>query len=98
MTEGYRWADSLAVGNEEMDREHEYQISLVESLGAGLSDFGATPRACRKTLDALVDFTSVHFMAEEILESRSDPQPQGPGWEGVPLVRRAGMDDRYLLY
>jgi hemerythrin len=59
------WGGDLGVGVDEIDAEHELQIGLVRALEAQL---GPGPREeAGKLLEQLLDYTRVHFLAEELM-------------------------------
>jgi len=60
------WDEGIATGIESVDTEHRLQVSLVNALEELLRRQDDLPLA-EKTLAQLVDFTSVHFLSEELM-------------------------------
>jgi len=59
------WGGDLGVGVQEIDAEHELQIGLVRALDTTL---GAGSREeSGRLLEQLLDYTRVHFSAEELM-------------------------------
>jgi len=59
------WGSDLVVGEREMDVEHELQVGLVRALDRALG-VGSREESGR-VLEQLLDYTRVHFAAEELL-------------------------------
>ena len=60
------WDDSLSVGIQEIDEQHQVLVGLVNELHeAILLQHG--DRLCHDILERLVDYTRVHFAVEEAL-------------------------------
>ncbi|HVP66399.1 MAG TPA: bacteriohemerythrin [Anaeromyxobacteraceae bacterium] len=59
------WGKDLVVGEREMDVEHELQVGLVRALDGALAS-GSRDES-RRVLEQLLDYTRVHFAAEELL-------------------------------
>jgi len=60
------WDEGLGTGIASIDQEHRLQVSLVNALEEVLRQ-GKDRALGAKTLQQLVDFTSVHFHAEELM-------------------------------
>lgn len=60
------WAASLTVGNEAMDMEHRIQVSLIQAMEEAVRA-GETDGRTQKIVTQLYDFTSAHFLAENLL-------------------------------
>jgi hemerythrin-like metal-binding protein len=60
------WDEGLDTGIADVDAEHRLQVSLVNALEAVLRQ-GKDQALAEKTLQQLVDFTSVHFLSEELM-------------------------------
>jgi len=60
------WDEAIGTGVESMDTEHRLQVSLVNALEE-LVRQNTDPALVAKTLTQLVDFTSVHFLSEELM-------------------------------
>ena len=60
------WDESIGTGVESMDTEHRLQVSLVNALEE-LVRQNTDASLVTKTLTQLVDFTSVHFLSEELM-------------------------------
>ncbi|MFH1139936.1 MAG: bacteriohemerythrin [Pseudomonadota bacterium] len=58
------WTDALSVGVRELDAQHQELIRLVNVLYSALGS-GQGRQALKETLDGLVQYTKVHFAAEE---------------------------------
>ncbi|HTT70846.1 MAG TPA: hemerythrin family protein [Anaeromyxobacteraceae bacterium] len=61
-----RWDELASTGVDSMDAEHRLQVSLVKALEE-LVQQGADPAVLERTVSQLVDFTSVHFLSEELM-------------------------------
>jgi len=61
-----RWDELASTGVDSMDAEHRLQVSLVNALEE-LVQQGADPAVLERTVSQLVDFTSVHFLSEELM-------------------------------
>jgi hemerythrin-like metal-binding protein len=60
------WDEGIGTGVPSIDTEHRLQVSLVNALDELLRR-RTEPELVRKTLGQLVDFTSVHFLSEELM-------------------------------
>jgi hemerythrin len=60
------WDEAIGTGVESMDSEHRLQVSLVNALEE-LVRQDTDGALVAKTLTQLVDFTSVHFLSEELM-------------------------------
>ncbi len=60
------WDEAIGTGVESMDTEHRLQVSLVNALEE-LVRQSTDATLVSKTLAQLVDFTSVHFLSEELM-------------------------------
>jgi hemerythrin-like metal-binding protein len=60
------WDESIGTGISSIDQEHLLQVSLVNALEEVLRQ-GRDRALAGKTLQQLVDFTSVHFHSEELM-------------------------------
>jgi hemerythrin len=60
------WDESLGTGVDSMDAEHQLQASLIHTLGE-LLRHGSDASLASRTLAQLADFTSVHFLSEELM-------------------------------
>ena len=49
-----------------LDAEHALQIDLVEALGRAVAE-GKSPEVAGEILEKLLDYTRVHFLAEELM-------------------------------
>lgn len=61
----HHWVHELALGVESIDKEHERQVELVDALTDAIEG-GRGAEAAHLVLDELVEFTSIHFMSEEL--------------------------------
>lgn len=59
------WNGDLGVGVDEIDAEHELQIGLVRTLEGRLGR--ASREEAGRLLDQLLDYSRVHFAAEELM-------------------------------
>lgn len=60
------WDEGIGTGVDSMDTEHRLQVSLVNALEEALRS-GPESALANRTLQQLVDFTSVHFHSEELM-------------------------------
>jgi len=60
------WDEGLGTGVDTMDTEHRLQVSLVNAMEDAIRS-GSDPALAARTLQQLVDFTSVHFHSEELM-------------------------------
>jgi hemerythrin-like metal-binding protein len=60
------WADGLDVGVEAIDSEHRLQIDLLGALESALRE-GRAQEAAGEILQKLLDYTNVHFLAEDLM-------------------------------
>ena len=60
------WDASLTVGNKAMDMEHRIQVSLIQAL-EGAVRAGETDGRLGQIVTQLYDYTSAHFLAENLL-------------------------------
>jgi hemerythrin len=66
MTQKRAWDEGLGTGVDSMDAEHRLQVSLINAVEE-LVRQGRDAELLGKTLQQLVDFTSVHFLSEELM-------------------------------
>ena len=59
-----QWNDSLSIGVELIDEQHKTWIEHYNALAAAI-ETRQGPRQIAETLDFLVDYTTLHFGAEE---------------------------------
>jgi hemerythrin-like metal-binding protein len=64
--EGRTWREGLATGIETVDAEHQLQVTLLDEI-AELLRRGADAELTRRAVAQLLDFTSVHFLSEELM-------------------------------
>jgi len=82
------WDEGIGTGIESVDTEHRLQVSLINALEELLRRQDDLPLA-EKTLAQLVDFTSVHFLSEELMmRLYSYPQHDAHCAEHARLVDR----------
>jgi len=60
------WNEDIAVGVASIDAEHRLQVGLVSALEE-LVRQGRDAEMIARTMAQLVDFTSVHFLSEELM-------------------------------
>jgi hemerythrin len=60
------WDDGITTGIASIDSEHRLQVSLVNALEEVLRQ-GTDRALAERTVQQLVDFTSVHFRSEELM-------------------------------
>jgi hemerythrin len=71
------WDDSLAVGIDVIDSQHQTWIARYNSVVDAIGSAGATASVV-STLDFLLDYTSYHFTTEEgIMRSAGYPEFEG---------------------
>ena len=58
------WSDAFSVGNIDLDHDHKRLFSLFNDLALAMKD-GKTKQAISPILDALIEYTAVHFKREE---------------------------------
>lgn len=56
----------LGLGSPSIDAEHALQIDLVEALGRSVAE-GKSREVADEILEKLLDYTRVHFLAEELM-------------------------------
>lgn len=66
-----KWTLALSVGISKFDAEHRRMVDLVNAVHDAESG-GTTPVDLRERLDALVEYTQVHFANEERAMQRHD--------------------------
>jgi hemerythrin len=59
------WSGELGVGVDEIDAEHELQVGLVRALEGQLGR--ASREEAGRLLEQLLDYSRVHFAAEELM-------------------------------
>lgn len=73
MAEAHTWNERLDLGNEAMDHEHHLQIGLVSAFVDAVEK--GHPGMARRVVEQLLEFSSVHFGAEDLLmENASYPE------------------------
>jgi hemerythrin len=66
MSNKFDWSDEYSVGIEEIDEQHKTLFLLINRLDQAILDRkGST--VCGGILDALVDYTHIHFSQEQTL-------------------------------
>ena len=60
------WSDELSVGIEEIDRQHQALVDILNELHNGIVQKRGS-EACRTILGELIEYTRVHFTVEESL-------------------------------
>jgi len=69
----FNWNDSLSVHNHKMDNQHKQLINYIDNFYT-VADSGDL-KACVKSFDNIVSFTTYHFRDEErMLEKANYPQ------------------------
>ena len=58
------WNDAFSVGNSDLDQDHKHLFKLFNDLSQAMKE-GKTKQAITPILDALIDYTAVHFKREE---------------------------------
>ncbi|HUK66095.1 MAG TPA: bacteriohemerythrin [Anaeromyxobacteraceae bacterium] len=85
-----RFEEGLHTGVDSMDAEHRLQVSLVNALEE-LVEQGSDAAQVQRTLSQLVDFTSVHFLSEELMmRLYAYPQLEAHKLEHERLTERVG--------
>ncbi|MGL1901406.1 MAG: bacteriohemerythrin [Fibrobacterales bacterium] len=59
-----KWEDSLSVGVDEFDSDHQVLIGMINDLNLAMSE-GKSKDALGKIIDGLLDYTEYHFGNEE---------------------------------
>ena len=59
-----KWSEDYTVGVDDLDRQHERLIELINELDEVIQQ-GRHFRHCSPVLDGLIEYTMVHFSAEE---------------------------------
>ncbi|MGL1933955.1 MAG: bacteriohemerythrin [Fibrobacterales bacterium] len=59
-----RWEDSLSVGVDEFDSDHQVLIGMINDLNLAMSE-GKSKEVLGKIIDGLIDYTEYHFGNEE---------------------------------
>ncbi len=67
------WDDELGVGDEELDREHHLQLTLVAALTNALQQ--GRPAVARRVADQLHGYSAAHFAGEELLMEAASYAP-----------------------
>ncbi len=60
------WSERLNTGHGEMDAEHELQIELIDALHEAV-ERGADMDDLQDILEKLTDYTTAHFLGEQLL-------------------------------
>ncbi len=82
------WFEGIATGVQTMDTEHRVQVSLINAFEVLIRDKDKGGFA-EKTIAQLADFTSMHFLSEELLMRRRDyPQLEAHKAEHTRLLKR----------
>ena len=86
MSEISLWKEQYKIGNEEIDSQHEELFRKIENLVsiARSGDFDNKKKECYKLIDFLVEYTGMHFEAEE----RIQREMQYVGYEQHVWVHR----------
>ncbi len=58
------WNDSFSVGHQDIDQDHQRLFQLFNELSGAMQE-GRTQSVISTILDALIDYTAVHFRREE---------------------------------
>ena len=67
------WDDELGVGDEELDREHHLQLTLVGALTSALQQ--GRPTVARRVAEQLHGYSAAHFAGEELLMEAASYAP-----------------------
>jgi hemerythrin len=82
------WDEAIATGIPSLDQEHQLQVGLLNALEQVLRQ-GTDRALAEKTLQQLVDFTSVHFHSEELMmRLYSYPQHDAHALEHARLMEQ----------
>ena len=65
----YRWDDSLAIGVEKIDEQHQQLFIALNSLIDAI-EMGKGAEELKKALDFLVNYTATHFADEEVIQKQ----------------------------
>lgn len=87
--------DFAGLGVEAMDTEHRMQLGMLEALCSALGE-GRDRGEIAEILDGVLDYTHVHFMAEELLmRTHAYPEARSHRRGHVELVDAlAGLRER----
>jgi hemerythrin len=66
------WSSELALGIDEIDRQHQELVRLTNALHDALSQPQVQRDAVGEVLEGLVEYTHNHFIVEEVLFQRYD--------------------------
>jgi hemerythrin len=93
------WDEGLGTGIGSIDAEHRLQVSLLKALEEVLRQ-GKDRALAERTLQQLVDFTAVHFRAEELMmrlyaypQQEAHALEHGRLLEQVEAVQRSARGD-----
>ena len=85
----FTWSDSYSVNAPGIDAQHQKLFVLINSLHAAMIQ-GKGREVLAQILDGLVDYTKVHFAAEEMmLEKFNYPDLQAHQAEHDVFIRKA---------
>jgi hemerythrin len=86
----FTWKDEYCVHNAEIDTQHKKLVALLNSLHEGMMA-GKSQQQLEHLLGELVQYTVVHFAAEERLMQRSNyPEYKGHKQIHEDLTRQVG--------
>jgi hemerythrin len=60
----FEWNSSMAIGNEDIDNDHKYLISLIRTIDAAIKCH-IQANVLGKFVELLLIYTSVHFVREQ---------------------------------
>jgi len=85
----FTWSDSYSVNAPGIDAQHQKLFDLINSLHVAMIQ-GKGKEVLEQILDGLVDYTKVHFAAEELLlEKINYPDLQAHVAEHDAFIRKA---------
>ena len=60
----FEWNSSMAIGNEDIDNDHKYLISLIRTIDAAINCH-IHANVLEKFMELMLVYTSVHFVREQ---------------------------------
>jgi len=82
------WSENYSVGVASLDEQHKRLVELINRLHQAMLD-GQGRSVVHEILDALIDYTKVHFSTEEkLMESHGYPDLEAQRAQHTDLVRQ----------
>lgn len=91
------WTDDLNTGDEIVDFQHKKLFGYLNILIMAANNKQTQPATIKNTIDALVEYTIIHFEDEEIvLENLGYPGlPQHQNWHKDFAIKILNLQKRY---